>query len=99
MSKVVEFRAEHYEELLKELKTAGVIDKYEIRNDLLRTVTVRDMRVVLNLFEKEGDIFEKITYHRFRNSGLFDDVRNGVYFYWNRDTYDKMLQHKKLMKW
>jgi len=96
--KVVEFRAEHYEELLKELKTAGVIDKYEIRNDLLRTVTVRDMRVVLNLFEKEGDIFEKITYHRFRNSGLFDDVRNGVYFYWNRDTYDKMLQHKKLMK-
>ena len=58
------------------------------------------MRIICNLFEKEGDIFEKITYHRFRNSAYFYDVRNGVYFYWNRNSYDNAQQQEKnLKKW
>lgn len=93
-----EFKIQYYEELLKELKKFGAIYGYEVENGLLRSVTVKDMRIICNLFEKEGDIFEKITYHRFRNSAYFYDVRNGVYFYWNRNSYDNAQQQKKLKK-
>ncbi len=93
-----EFKIQYYEELLKELKKLGAIYGYEVKDGLLQSVTVKDMRIILNLFEKEGDIFEKITYHCFRNSAYFYDVRNGVYFYWNRDSYDNAQQQKKLKK-
>lgn len=91
-----EFRAQYYEPLLKELKSLGAIYNYHVKDGMLISVLIKDMRIILNLFEKEGDIFEKIVYHRFRNSAFFDDVRNGVYFYWNRDTYDRTSQQKKL---
>lgn len=91
-----EFRAQYYEPLLKELKSLGAIYDYQVKDGMLISVLIKDMRIILNLFEKEGDIFEKIAYHRFRNSAFFDDVRNGVYFYWNRDIYDRASQQKKL---
>lgn len=93
-----EFKIYQYEKLLKELIKVGAISDYKVENNLLKKVTIKDMRIILRMFEKEGDIFEKITFHKFQNSGIFNDVRNGVYFYWNREKHDKQVQQKKLKK-
>lgn len=87
--------ANQFNSLLTELEKLGAIDGYDISNNKIETVTVKDMRV-LKLFEKEGDVFEKITFHRFKNSNLFDDSKNGIIFYWNREAGETDILEKML---
>lgn len=94
-NKEEEFFAYQYETLLKELIKLKALDRYDVKGKLLDKVVIKDVRI-LNLFEKEGDVFEKITFHRFKNSNMFSDIKNGVYFYWNREAQDRDIQQKKL---
>ena len=66
-----EFRAQYYEPLLKELKSLGAIYNYHVKDGMLISVLIKDMRIILNLFEKEGDIFEKISISQIQKFSFF----------------------------
>lgn len=87
--------ADQYNDLYKALIEAGVLDGFNVKHKILDTIRVRDIRK-LDIFEKEGDVFEKITFHRVENSNMFNDVKNGVFFYWNKEAKDDDLLKKQL---
>lgn len=92
----IEFLANRYEPLLKNLIKLGALDSYKVDGKILKEISIKDFRIIDDLFGKEGDVFEKSVFHRFKYSNMFDDVRNGVYFYWNKEALDSDINKKKL---
>lgn len=86
-----------YKDFLEDLKKLRIIKNYSEKEGVLESVTIENARI-LDLLKKEGDIFEKITFHRFEKSNMFGDIKNGVHFYWNREAQDSDEQKRTLKK-
>ena len=71
-------------DFLKGLAKAGLM-KYSSRTERDETLVSYcfNSSGIENFFLKEGNAWEMITFNRFKNTGLFNDLKSGVRFSWN----------------